>query len=506
MSADVNVQPAVPAVFPSPPDQRLRLRKPLRASANQPGNALSRLFWPSVLGLVAAVFYHAPGRSFESIVGALLIIAAAMLPVYLWVYDKARGLPLFPVFALTCTWTYGLPLVAENPIVNLFPGQLQLFGALSVVGVLVCGTAAWYLVVRRPARPPKICWAMNESQSRPLLLSAMVGCILWTMVTSAGLINLPTGIQSVIQAGLIAVEALATFVLSYRLGSGQQSPAEKISFCVLFVLLSFMNTLGLLLIGAMSLFAVTCTAYVIAARRLPWRVCLVGVLIFSALHLGKGEMRERHWREDEQQPVAPWQYPGFFAEWIGYSVHNMLSPKADDERGESLLERASLMHWLLVFQVNTPHNVPFMYGATYAEVPRMFIPRLFDPNKPTSHEATYLLAINYGIQLREDTETTTIAFGLLNEAYANFGFIGMCVLGAILGAAYGKVSHMARGMPILSLRTLFAALLASYCIQSEIESTYYAAALFQSSVVLLVIAAVTMGPRPRNWRTGSLVH
>lgn len=347
---------------------------------------------------------------------------------------------------------------------------------------------------------------MNEAQGGPLLLIAMGACTLWSIIVSAGLIRLPIGILSVVQAGLIAVEALATFVLSYRLGLRKQSPAEKIIFIGLFIVLLFTNTLGLLLIGAMTLLAAACTAYVIAARRLPWRICLAALAMFSLLHIGKGEMRERHWREDEPQPVAPWQYPAFFGEWIGYSIQNISQPKNESERGETLLERASLMHWLLVFQANTPQNVPFLHGTTYAVVPRMLMPRLFDPDKPTSHEATYLLAIHYGIQMREDTETTTIAFGLLNEAYANFGLVGMGVLGVVLGAVYGQASYLARGMPILSLRTLFAALLASYCLQSEIESSYYAAALFQSSVVLLAIAAVTMRSRPCSHDTGSLLN
>src|SRR5206468_2846385 len=83
------------------------------------------------------------------------------------------------------------------------------------------------------------------------------------------------------------------------------------------------------------------------------------------------------------------------------------------------------MQLLLFVQAASPDDVPFMDGETYAILPTLLVPRILMPNKPASHEGTYLLNIHYGIQTRDDTAKTTIGFGLLNEAFANFGYIGI---------------------------------------------------------------------------------
>ena len=450
-----------------------------------------------MVGLIGAVVAKAPGQTPESVIGAMLIILAAMLPTYLWAVGKVQGLPLFPVCALTCTWTFAMPLVSEHPIILLFPGWNQLVAALTVTGFLLCGTLAWCWVARRPVRPPAVCWMMNETATEPLFLIALALCLIWTVVSTAGWITLTSGVDSLSRAVLTAVEALSCFVLGYRQGSRKLHGTAAIIFIGLLTALLLSNLPSLLLIVTMSLLAVTMLAYAVASKRLPWRVGLAALCVFSYLHFGKAAMREKHWIDDERPAVSPQEFPAFFAEWVQTSFNAIRSRDTDpDDREESLLERASLMHWLLYIEATTPGNVPYLAGETYAVIPHLFIPRILDPGeKPRSHEATYLIAIHYGIQTREDTEITTIAFGLLNEAFANFGFWGVGALGVVLGSFYGAVAHWARRMPILSLRSLFAMLVASYSFQAEYTSTFYAAALFQSTVVLLLIGAVFMRPR-----------
>ncbi len=61
-----------------------------------------------------------------SIFGAILI---ALLPYpssfICGVREKALGMPIFPVFALTYLWTYALPLVSNHPkIITYFPEDI----------------------------------------------------------------------------------------------------------------------------------------------------------------------------------------------------------------------------------------------------------------------------------------------------------------------------------------------------------------------------------------------
>ena len=442
--------------------------------------------------------WQATEQTLGGIIGALLIINAAMLPSYLWVVGRVRGLPLFPGYALTFTWSFGLPLVEDHPIVALFSSWDQFVAACSVTGFLVIGTLVWYPIARRPPRPPAICWGMEDTEHTSFLLAALGACALWHVALTATWIHLPAGVASIASAILIAVEALTCFVLSYQLGKRKLSRQVRLTFFLLLGAMLIAILPNLLLITAMSLLAITCMAYVFASKKLPWLVMSLAMGAFAFLHLGKAEMREKYWHDDEAPAMTPARYPAFLVEWIETSMQAIHRSKDDEARGESLLERSSLMHWLLYFQARTPREIPYLNGATYAAIPRMFVPRIFDPEKPMSSEAGDLIAVTYEIQTREGTETTHLAFGLLDEAFANFGFVGMAGLGILLGGIYGKVGHWARSMPILSFRSLFAVLVASYCFEAEFTSTYYVAAMFQSTIVLVVVGIVFMRPTKRK--------
>ena len=140
--------------------------------------------------------------------------------------------------------------------------------------------------------------------------------------------------------------------------------------------------------------------------------------------------------------------------------------------------------------------MPFMYGDTYVIVPELLIPRIFYPDKPISHEGTSRLNIHYGFQTREQTETTTLGFGLLNESYANFGLIGMALLAVTMGAYYGWVERWAAAVPLLSLRGLFAITVVSFSFQTEFAAGVYAAALSQSLVALLGLSMFVVRKNP----------
>ncbi len=106
-------------------------------------SALRRAFWIGIFGIAVIVAATARPPSVESALGAAMIVAAALLPAGLWVYQRAKGLPLFPVYALPHVWTFGMLLLYEHPIVLLFPPDHHFRAALTVTAGLLIGTAVW---------------------------------------------------------------------------------------------------------------------------------------------------------------------------------------------------------------------------------------------------------------------------------------------------------------------------------------------------------------------------
>jgi hypothetical protein len=245
-------------------------------------------------------------------------------------------------------------------------------------------------------------------------------------------------------------------------------------------------------VNSMGIVALAAFGYVSGGGKVPWLSFAAAVLLFGFLQMGKAEMRERYWGDADQGPVQPTAYPAFFGEWISASWDELVATrKGLEEEKASIIERASLMQ-LLLYEQTLSSQLPFLYGDTYFIVPELMIPRILYPEKPTTHEGTYRLNIHYGFQTREQTETTTLGFGLLNEAYANFGLVGMALLAITLGSYYGMVEQWAAAVPLLSFRGLCAVVVASYSFQTEFAAGVYAAALFQAMFPLAALCFLIM--------------
>jgi hypothetical protein len=265
-----------------------------------------------------------------------------------------------------------------------------------------------------------------------------------------------------------------------------------VSLLVVYIILQISSLMLVMGLG-IGFFAIV--MYTMAKRRPPVLVIAVALVIFSVLHLGKAEMRGKYWGAGAG--LQPWDYPAYFGEWFEYGLESATHPlRAIEDRPTtekaSLIERGGVIHLTMLIQTNSPERLPFLYGETYAIIPPLLVPRFLSPNKGWTHEGTYILTTYYGLQTREATLTTTIGFGILNEAYANFGYVGVAVLGILIGYCLAWVTRAALHVPLLSLRGMFAIVVLANVISLESPASVVATSIFQSTIVLLGMAMVLM--------------
>jgi hypothetical protein len=465
---------------------------------------LYRLYWVGVAALAGYALVQGIGTPPLLVVLGVVVGTFALFPAYLWCAGRVDGLPIFPMFAMTHAWTFGIPLFMQNRAVARYSLGDQAVAALTVILYLGVATVAWLVTIgKRPEVRPSY-WGFAPRGNNWAFLSGL-GVSLTTfvairtgtlseMLSSEGAENLMSLFQSVAMSLLV----LCTTVLSYRAGQRELGWFEIVAFIGLFVMTLLMMAIGMVLNTALAAVLVALGVFTISRGRVPVVALGTAFAIFSILHVGKWPMREKYLAHS-YRALQLEDIPLRYVEWIGYGIEGLpgtiAGEKYSRKRHQTLVERGSLLQMLLLVQTKSPEYKAFLGGSTYTIIPGLLVPRFIDPKKKRAHEGTYMLGIYYGLQDHKATLGTTIAFGPLAEAYANFSYPGVVGLAVLLGALYGWGTHLSMNSPITSLRGLFALLLLSSTIAVEYSAGVFVTTLFQGSVVLLGLALVAMQPQ-----------
>ena len=468
------------------------------AFVTQKRNQLFKIFRPFALGLIAYELYQPNNDSLLDNVGAALITIGALLPTYLWASGRAKGIPVFPILMLQYVWAYALPIITNQYQVAQYSISDQFFASLTVALFLFLSTFIWFKYAKKPLNQTLFYRGFPTGRkSNNVLLTCLAVSVFFNVAITGNWLNTESGAFSVIRISVIALTALAAFILSYELGAYQLTKIQTQAFILLIVLFVLTSIVSLLLVSSASVFFVSTFGFIISRRKIPLLPIVIMLTLFTFLHAGKGEMRSKYWFELSYPSIQPWQYPAFLQEWGNYSAMHFAASEAEaasENKDESFFERSSMIQMLLLVQAETPSQVSYLNGATYALIPQLLVPRILNSQKIGVHEGTHMLSIHYGLQKAGEI-TNTIAWGLLAESYANFGIFGCAGLAVAIGMMYGSVARWTINAPILSVQAFISIVMLSVGIQTEASAGVFVATLFQSVIILYLISIFLMKPR-----------
>jgi hypothetical protein len=212
-------------------------------------------------------------------------------------------------------------------------------------------------------------------------------------------------------------------------------------------------------------------------------------------------MRNRYWGSDDAPAIeiTSTSLPTLYAEWAEASYNAILengrtpssrldSTTAASNKNQTLLDRIdNLQNMLFVIDAEQVGRIRPLNGATYWLIPPLLIPRVLWPSKPRSHEGQILLNVHFGRQDFDSTFTTYIAWGLLPEAYGNFGPIAGCMaLGLFLGALFAWIENLSARKLVMSMEGFVSlgfiiGLLNSF----EMVASVLVTSVFQSTMVII---------------------
>ena len=456
----------------------------------------TRLFY-LVAGLLAAVMVFTAKQDDPGVVAAGVIVAlASIYPLYFWLLGWSHGLPIWPVFAASNGVLAALPMVQDSENLAVYtPGEI-IVGGMTFVGFFAVGTVNWLSFTGRQRKPPEAILMISREHSERYLFAFVVLGLLFYLNQLAWFVHLPGNTMQIVRGITGALSTLGIFVLAFYDGQGLLKRSQSVWLAVLAGLTALAGAAGLIMATAIVPVAMLLMGYALGSGKVPWKSLGMVLVIAAILHPGKFAMRALYWGPD-RPAFRLTMLPQFYADWFGYGIDQVatmtgVSKKlAEEEVESSLFERSGVLHMLLLVQKKSPDEVPFLNGLTYEPIPRLLIPRFLDDQKGFSHAGNVLLTVNYGLQTLEQTRSTSIGWGLVPEAYANFGYVGVAGLAVVLAMFYSWVTNISVSVPMTSLRFVLGLLIMAAATKADTMGVFITSQ-FQGVVGVSLAALVLM--------------
>jgi hypothetical protein len=428
-----------------------------------------------------------------------LIVVPALLPLLIWLRTGAPGVPVLPAIAGLFMIYYALPLTRTG--LEAYAPEQLVTAAAAVGGFLIAASVGSLPFHFRGPRAIKLAqqgFASND-QIVVVVFLGLVSGLVYNLLLMTGNLDWLGASNSVLRSAVSTLMSVALYLLGSARGSGLLTGRRWLlalaGLCAL-VLVSIGN---LLLVGGLTNIFAVVFGYVITAKRVPWKGLVLAFAVASVLQAGKYEMRRVYWEPHTQslQQTSVLQVPGMLVDWVSYGIAAI----GTDHRTPDVLERASLLHMVLLVERVTPDYIPYLEGQTYALLPSMLVPRFLEPDKIQSQAVLNLLSVRYGLQYVDSTAATTIGWGMVAEAYANFGVTGVIAVGCLFGAFCGFLMRLSTGAAPLSL-PMFVTIAATLSLLNvEMDFSYLVVTLAQTMAAVFFVALI---PRllPNRRRAG----
>lgn len=452
-----------------------------------------RLTFTVLVAMAAALMWlNAANREapWEHRAWGTLIFFLGLWPAISWVKKGGEGFPAFQVLGLAFVPTQAIPLFTKTDELSLFAESTITTSCFQVVCFQLALIAGYAVIRQRPVRSRF--WTdeiLGRRAPRTLTLGISLAT-LYLFITTF-FIPPPVGLAGPLRAATAGITMVSAYILGNLMSAGAISGRERRVLVANIVIQATIFASSLILVQAMSLVVVAILGYCSKVRKIPWGVILLAFAIAAVLHNGKSSMRDRYWTTETRHQPSLTELPGFFSEWIGLGLNppNEDTTNSTAKMTNKLLRRASLFQMLCLVNERTLAD-QYLRGRTYVDIPAQFVPRVLWSGKPSVHVSTSILGIHFGLQDENATQTTTIGFGYLAEAVANFGMAGAIALGLLLGGAIKAAWSKTRASSLLSPAGLLMIVLTAWCFETGQTLSVWISSFYQAVVCILGLAVI----------------
>ncbi|HVU32289.1 MAG TPA: hypothetical protein VHE61_02570 [Opitutaceae bacterium] len=439
---------------------------------------------------VFAVWYWLNPTSDDAQLTATTIglFAFGIVPMLRWVQRNDVSYPHVELLLLTTLPFYALPILTEHDVISAYPVSILQKAALAVLlfqAATIVGAVAGRRVYHRGRG--KSFWHDEIIPETRLHFTVHAVTVTTVYLFIAQFTQwIPTNWVGTFRAVFVGIGIVSIFLQARFWGAGMLSSRDKFFLAANVFVQLILLFLSLMLVSGLITLLVLLIGYFSTSRRVPWLACAILLPVLGLLHVGKTRMRQIYWREYAPQ-VGIMDIPQFFTSWFEYGLQGARSDPQQSSATTAtydLMRRASLFQIVCVAVDMTPDRRPFLLGDSYANIAAQLVPRAIWPNKPKPTDSVKLLSVQLGLQTNEQADVTSIGFGMISEAYANFGFVGPAALGFVMGFGLVMISLSTMNAPTFSLAGVINILFLAWCLNAESPLVVWTSSLYQACVAL----------------------
>ncbi|MBE0612765.1 MAG: hypothetical protein IH604_03765 [Burkholderiales bacterium] len=428
-------------------------------------------------------------NSADQLIAYLVVLAAAVLPSTLWIRLGSRGIPIYPIVALVYIPYFARPILTDRDLILNYSESEITRASLTVALFLLAATVTWRLMAGNAYSQRHI--TSNEvdaSKAVQLALAGLAVGIIFHIAVISGSLAWLGSFYGLVRIIAITFVTVALFLAGVSRAQGILRGKAWGVLIIGVALLVILSWSSLFLVGGMIYMLAMLFGYVIVSKRVPWLIVALALATVTVLHAGKAEMREKYWLHNTNYGgvTSVTQLPALAVEWVAYGITAI----ATDSVGQSVIERASLLQMILRAQRETPARIDYLHGETYALLPAILVPRFIDSDKPASQIGMDLLNRRYGLLGFNEESVTAIGWGLVAEAYANFGYFGVIGMAFLVGAFCGRLENWSKTAAIISLPTLLSMAVTMTMINVEADFIQLCSTLSQAFAAVLIFLSV----------------
>lgn len=381
-------------------------------------------------------------------IASLALAAICLFPFFLWRAAGSQRLPMVELICLSYALQYSLPVFLQHSKITIFSQAIHLPWGLvrevlffAVAGV-TCLLIGYWTLTNVPALSlvPRLDLPLRP-ESRQLYLIALISAgLLFTTVSSLQLIQV--GSLGMVVRMATSQLYVGIALLTYYIYRGV---LQHIWWTFLLYATVFLSFILGLMTGFMQDALIGAAVFIIsrwsATGELAWRYLVIGILAFFVLNSAKGAYRQQAWYGDNQPNAV--ERATIWVRSVGKvtaGLQQSFNLRSEESELYKTIARLNQIHKFAYVRTMSPAVVPFYKGDTYTYFVVTWIPRFLWPEKPVASEAGNRLDIDF--QLKRGGDTHSIGIGMLSEAYANYGLLGICLFMFLQGAIFGLLHNM----------------------------------------------------------------